>query len=309
VNIPVRLFTATESHQLDLHQFDEKSHKRIRYRRVIEGTDHEIPYEQIVDGYEVSKGKIVVLNDDELAAAAPKQSHTLELEQFVPLDAIDPIAWNHTYYVGPEGPTSHKAYAVLRDAMKKAGRVGVGRFVLRSKEYLATLRPYERGLALETMFFADELRNVAEVPGADVRVTASARELDIAEKLIDALSGEWHHDQYKDSYRDQLLDLVKRKAKGETIDVGTTSEEGGAPVIDLMEALKRSLQGGGAGPARPGRVAPASAKTTAAKPATKTPATRTREPVRANRRSRAPAAKSSRAKGARQSHVRRRQSA
>lgn len=243
VNIPIRLFTATESHQLELHQFDEKTNKRVRYRRVVEGTNREVPYEQIVDGYEISKGKIVILTDEEMAAASPKQSHTLELEQFVPLTDIDPITWNHTYYVGPDGTSAHKAYAVLRDAMKRAGRVGIGRFVLRSKEYLATLRPFGRGLALETMFFADEIRDVADVPGADVRVTASTRELDIAEKLIDSLSGTWNHGHYQDSYRDRLLDLVKRKAKGQVIDVETAEEEA-APVTDLMEALKQSLAGG-----------------------------------------------------------------
>lgn len=240
VNIPVRLFTATESHQLDLHQFDAKTHKRIRYRRVIEGTNREVAYDQIVDGYAVDKGKIVLLTDEEMAAAAPKQSHTLELEQFVPLQAIDPITWNHTYYVGPDGAAAHKAYAVLRDAMKEAERVGIGRFVLRSKEYLATLRPFGRGLALETMFFADEIRDIADVPGAEVRAAATARELEIARKLIESLSGSWDHTKYQDSYRDQLLALVKKKAKGETIDV-ETPEEPGAPVIDLMEALKRSL--------------------------------------------------------------------
>jgi DNA end-binding protein Ku len=257
VNIPIRLFAATESHQLELHQFDAKTNKRIRYRRVVEGTNHEVPYEQIVDGYEVSKGKIVLLNDEEMAAAAPKQSHTLELEQFVPLTDIDPITWNHTYYVGPDGAGTHKAYAVLRDAMKRAGRVGIGRFVLRSKEYLATLRPFERGLALETMFFADEIRAIGDVPGADVRVTASARELEIAEKLIDSLSGTWNHGHYEDSYRGRLLDLVKRKAKGEVVDV-ETSETEAAPVTDLMEALKQSLAGGRPRPAGAKRAASAS---------------------------------------------------
>jgi len=212
----------------------------------VEGTTREVPYDQIVDGYAVDKRNLVLLSDEEMAAAAPKQSHTLELEQFVPLGDIDPIAWNHTYYVGPDGAAAHKAYAVLRDAMKEAERVGIGRFVLRSKEYLATLRPFGRGLALETMFFADEIRDIADVPGAEVRAAATARELDIARKLIEALSGPWDHTKYEDSYRDQLLALVKRKAKGETIDV-EAPEEAGAPVIDLMEALKRSLAGKPAG--------------------------------------------------------------
>lgn len=296
VNIPIRLFAATESHQLDMHQFDAKTRKRVRYRRVVEGTDREVPYEQIVDGYEVSKGKIVLLSDEEMAAAAPKQSHTLELEQFVPLQAIDPIAWAHTYYVGPDGTSAHKAYAVLRDAMKKSERVGIGRFVLRSKEYLATLRPYERGLALETMFFADEIRDLADVPGADVRVTASARELDIAQKLIESLSGPWEHAKYEDTYRDRVLELVKRKAKGETIDV-EAPEEAGAPVIDLMEALKRSLAGGGA-EQKPARAKTAGKARGSAEPAAKTAARR------GGGKRRSPPAKRGRTKAAaRRSHA------
>jgi DNA end-binding protein Ku len=242
VNIPIRLYPATDSHQLEFHQLDSKTHKRIRYKRVIEGTHDEVPYKQIVDGYEIAKGKTVILTDEEMAAAEPKQSRTLDLEDFVPLDSIDPIAWNHTYYVGPDdGAGAHKAYGVLREAMKQTKRVGVGRFVLRSKQHLATLRPFAKGMALETMFFQDEIRDVASLPGIEGPMAVSARELDLARKLIAALSGEWDHGKYKDTYRDQLLSIIKQKAKGKVIEAAAAPDTGGGKVIDLMQALKRSL--------------------------------------------------------------------
>jgi DNA end-binding protein Ku len=269
VNIPIRLYPATSSHQLEFHQLDSKTRKRVRYRRVIEGTNEEVPYKQIVDGYEVSKGKIVILTDEEMAAAEPKKSRTLDLEDFVPLDSIDPIAWNHTYYVGPDqGAGAQKAYAVLREAMKQTKRVGVGRLVMRSKQYLATLRPFGKGMALETMFFDDEIRELSSVPGAETQVAVSPREVDMARKLVEALSGDWHHAKYKDTHRDQLVSLIKQKAKGKVIEAEAAADTGGGKVIDLMEALKQSLGKGNQPPsekagARPVRGADRRGRTTA----------------------------------------------
>ncbi|MEO8212892.1 MAG: Ku protein [Myxococcales bacterium] len=251
VNVPVRLYAATDSHQLEFHQFDARSGKRVRYKRVAEGTDHEVPYDQIVDGYEVRKGKLITLTDEEMAAAEPKKTRTLDIEDFVPLEAIDPIAWSHTYYVGPDASAgAQKAYAVLREAMKQTGRVGVGRFVMRSKEYLAIIRPLGKVLALETMFFEDEIRGLDEVPGVAGGGAASPREMEMAKKLIEALATEWKHGKYKDTYRDELLKIIKQKAKGDAIALPPEAEQGGQ-VIDLMEALKKSLAGGGrANPAK-----------------------------------------------------------
>lgn len=269
VNIPVRLYAATDSHQLEFHQFDSKTGKRVRYKRVVEGTDREVPYDAIVDGYEVSKGKIVTLSDEEMAAAEPKKTRTLDIEDFVPLEAIDPIAWSHTYYMGPEANGgAKKAYVVLRDAMKQTGRVGVGRFVMRTKEYLAIIRPLGKGMALETMFFEDEIRDLDELPDVGGQGSASAREIDMAKKLIEALSGDWKHGKYKDTYRDRLLDVIKQKAKGKTIDVAAPADKGGQ-VIDLMEALKKSLAGG-------------ASKTTRPSPTTRAPR-KARSPTRAKR--------------------------
>jgi len=240
VNIPVNIYTATESHQPELHQYDAKTGKRVRYRRVIEGTNAEVPYQQIVDGYEVRKNKVVLLTDEELAAAHPRGGHTLELEEFVKIEAIDPIAWNHTYFVGPDQASgARKAYAVLREAMADLKRVGVGRIVMHAKQYLATLRPFKTGLALETMFFADEIRDIDEIVGGDAKASSSPRERGMAKSLIESMAGTWRHDRYEDSYRDNLLALVKRKAKGEVIETKAAPQAG--RVIDLMEALKQSL--------------------------------------------------------------------
>lgn len=242
VNIPVGLYPATDSHQLEFHQFDSKTKKRIRHQRVAEGTDDEIPYQQIVDGYEIHKGEVVLLTDDEMAAAAPKKSRTLDLEDFVPIGSIDPISWSHTYYVAPDDSAgAQKAYAVLRDAMEQMKRVGIGRFVMRAKQHLATLRPFGKGMALETMFFADEIRDIDEVlrSRSDARTPVSAREIEMAKKLIGALATEWDHGKYEDTFRDELLALIKQKAKGGVI-TGATPEPR-AKVIDLMAALKESL--------------------------------------------------------------------
>lgn len=248
VNIPIRLYPATRSHQLAFHQFDAKSHARIRYKRVVEGTDDEVPYAQIVDGYEVKKGEIVTLSDEEMAAAEPKKSRSLDIEQFVPLTDIDPISWNHTYYVAPDdaaGP--RKAYAVLREAMEKMERVAIGRMVMRTKQYLVTLRPYGSGLALQTMFFADEIRAFPET--AAKLPAGSAREVEMAKQLIESFVEPWHHAKYHDTYRDRLVATIKQKAKGRSIEAAPRPEKQGE-VIDLMEALKKSLGGGESKPAQ-----------------------------------------------------------
>jgi DNA end-binding protein Ku len=241
VNIPVRMYAATETHQLEFHQFDRKTEKRIHYKRVAEGGNQEIPYDRIVDGYEIQKGKFITLTDEEMATAEPKKSKTLDIEDFVPLSAIDPITWNHTYFLGPDGRSGgDKAYAVLRDAMADTKRVAIGRFVMRTKQYLATLRPFGKALALETMFFEDEIRDVKEIPELGGTGSTSPRELELAKKLIQSLSGEWDHGKYKDDYRDRLLEVIRKKSKGKSIDTAPAEKEEGE-VLDLMAALKQSL--------------------------------------------------------------------
>jgi DNA end-binding protein Ku len=244
VNIPVRLFTATVSHDFAFHQFQAKTGQRIHHKRVAERTGREVPFEQIVKGYEVGKGKVVLIEPEELEALEPKRSKTIEIEQFVELGEIDPILWDKAYYVGAaEGAGASKSYALLRRAMLDASKVGIGRFVMRTKEYLVTVRPFGRGLALETMFFADEIRDQTEAAGEPPKVTVSERELGMARQLIEAMTAPFDLKKYQDTYRDRVKELLRKKARGEEIVVEEEPEEPGK-VVDLMAALKASLESG-----------------------------------------------------------------
>jgi DNA end-binding protein Ku len=244
VNIPVRLYTATASHDIAFHQFQARTGQRIHHKRVAERTGREVPFEDIVKGYEISKGKVVLIEPEELETLEPKKNRTIEIEQFVALQEIDPIIWDRTYYVGvDDSQGAQKSYQLLRRAMEETEKVGIGRFVMRTKEYLVTVRPFGRGLALETMFYADEIRDQEDAAGAAPKATVSPRELTMARQLIDALSAPFDLKKFKDTYRDRVEELVKKKARGEEIVVEAPPEEP-AGVVDLMEALKASLKAG-----------------------------------------------------------------
>ena len=158
----------------------------------------------------------------------------------MPLGEIDPVAWDHAYYVSPDGASAAKAYVLLRDALRRAGRVAIGRFVLRTKEYLVCIRPLEDALALHTMFFADEVRGVKDVVELPRRVAVSASELSLAGRLIESLAGTWNPRAHEDTFRRSVLALVKKKERGQTIEVGAEREES-PRIVDLMEALKATL--------------------------------------------------------------------
>jgi DNA end-binding protein Ku len=247
VNIPVRLYSATVSHDVAFHQFEEKTGRRIHVKRVAERSGREVPYQKIVKGYEVSKGKVVLIEPKELEALEPKKTRTIELEQFVDMREIDPLYWDQTYYLGPEDhPGARKSYELLRKAMADLERVGVGRFVMRTKEYLTTIRPLGPGLALETMFFADEIRDIEEVVGPAKKVAVAPRELEMAKQLIKSLEDKWNPRKFEDTYRDRVMGLIHKKARGEEI-VREEEPEPSGQVIDLMEALKASLGKAGKG--------------------------------------------------------------
>jgi DNA end-binding protein Ku len=243
VNVPVRLFSATASHDVRFHEYQAKTGQRIHHKRVAEKSGREVPYQQIVKGYEVGRGKVVLLDPEEIQALEPRRSRTIEIEQFVDLAQIDPIVWDAPYYLGPGDETAAKSYELLRRAMLETNKVGVGRFVMRSKQYLITVRPLGRGLVLETMHFADEIRDQKEVTELPARVNVTARELGLARQLIEALSTEWDHSKFEDTFRDRVSALIEKKAKGQKIVAEEPAEEPGK-VVDLMEALKASLQGG-----------------------------------------------------------------
>lgn len=242
VNVPVRLFNATTDKDVHFHQLDEKSGSRIRYRKVSEKTGREVPDERIVSGYELDEGRYVTLTDEELGAAEPERTHTIDIEDFVALDEIDPMQIDRTYWLVPEDQQgAKKAYALLREALERSERVGIGRFVLRTKEHLAAIRPLQNALVVHTMRFGDELVKASSLDGLPVRAKVGDRELKAAEKLVDSLATTFDPKRYRDTHRDRLLKVIERKADGEEIVVEEAPERK-AEVVDLMAALEESVK-------------------------------------------------------------------
>ena len=282
VTVPVKLYSAVNRKTVRFHQLNSKTGVRISQKRVDPSTGDEVAYEDIVKGYELSPDRYVVIEPDELSSLEPKKTKTIEIEDFVELTDIDPILYDHPYYLAP-GAGGAKPYRLLLEAMEETGRVAIARVVIRSKEALVAIRPMGDVLGMSTMLFADEVVDPDKVDelAAARDVDTTKRELDIAKQLIDSLAGPFEPDRYHDEYRDQVLNLVERKAAGEEIAVQPEAEEDDAPVPDLMAALKASLDqvrdrdAGGADskpkPKAAAKTAPAK-KAPAKKPAAKKPA-------------------------------------
>ncbi|MFD2078993.1 DNA end-binding protein Ku [Actinopolymorpha cephalotaxi] len=270
VNVPVRLLSATEQKDVSFHQREAGSNARVRYKRVAEGTDREVEYKDVVKGYELPGDKFVTLTQEEVESASLGRSRSLEISDFVDLAEIDPVYYEKSYYLAPREESAHEAYALLRDAMEQSGLAGVGSFVMRGKEYLAVIRPWKRVLVLETLLFADEVRDPQEV--VDTLPSSSknnSREVKAAVNLIEQLTTPWKPEQYHDSYRERLLGIVKDKAKGKEIEVEEYEPEE-SNVVDLMDALRRSVDEARSGRAgRAGSGAKKAAKSTGAKKAAK----------------------------------------
>jgi DNA end-binding protein Ku len=242
VTVPVKMFAAVQSKTVRFNQLDGENLARINQKRVNSVTGEEVPFERLVKGYEISPDRYVVIEPAELEAIEPKKTKTIEIEDFVDLEDIDPIYYDHPYYLVP-GTGGAKPYRLLLDAMRESGKVGIARVVIRSKEQLVALRPIGDVMGMTTLVFADEVvdaENLDELPAAD-DVQATERELAIAKQLIDSLSSEWDPDQYEDEYRQHVLDMIERKAAGEEVAVAAAPEEDEAPAPDLMAALKASL--------------------------------------------------------------------
>jgi DNA end-binding protein Ku len=260
VNIPVKLYSAVSRKTVRFHQIDAESGQRIRQQRVNPASGEEVPYEQIVKGYEVGPDRYVTISPDELEALEPQKTRTIDIEDFVELDQIDPIYYDHPYYLAPDKGAG-KAYKLLLDAMQDAGKVAIARVVIRSKENLVAIRPHDGVLTMETMLFADEViapDSLDEMAAADGDPTTSKRELEMAKQLIDSLSSEFEPEKYHDEYRERVLELIERKAQGETVVVEAPEEEP-KKVPDLMAALEASIasakkpKGDGAGETKKSR--------------------------------------------------------
>ncbi len=277
VTVPVKLVTATQSQDVRFNQLEEGTGSRIRYRKVSESTGEEVPNERIVKGYEISSGQYVVMEPDELEAFAPKATRMIEIEDFVDLDEIDPIYFDHPYYLVPDR-NAGKPYRLLLDVMAEQEKVAIGRVVLRGKEHLVALRPLGDALCIETMRYADEVVPVEKLEGLpEGDVEPTQRELDMARQLVETLTAEFEPEKYHDQYREQVRELIEKKAAGEEIVAEPLVEEP-AKVVDLMAALEASLARAGKGQTarKPGTKA-ASKKPARATKSTKKKATRSRK--------------------------------
>jgi DNA end-binding protein Ku len=241
VNVPVKLYSATSPKSVRFHQLSSKTGARIRQKRVDPTTDEEVPYEDIVKGYEITPDRYVLISTEELEALDPKATRTIDIEEFVDLADIDPIYYDHSYYLAPAAGGA-KAYRLLVDAMRESGKVGIGRVVLRSKQQLCALRPTGEALTLSTMLFGDEVLSPDRLDELESvnEAEASERELTMAQQLIDSLSSDFEPEKYHDEYRERVLDLIERKAAGEEIAIQPQAEEPAA-APDLMAALEASL--------------------------------------------------------------------
>ena len=243
VTVPVKLYSALDRKAVRFHQLSGTTGTRIAQKRVDTQSGEEVPYEDIVKGYEIAKDRYVVIQPGELDAIQPKKTKTIEIEDFVELAQIDPVYYDHPYYLAP-GPGGVKPYRLLHEAMRETGRVAIARVVIRSKENLVAIRPMGDALGMATMIFADEVtpaESIDEIAEA-AKVKTTKRELEMAVQLVSSLAGDFEPERYRDSYRQEVLDLIERKAQGEEIAVAPAPEEVSEPAPDLMSALKASLE-------------------------------------------------------------------
>jgi DNA end-binding protein Ku len=261
VSVPVGLYTATADQTIHFNQLHKGTSNRVRYKKVDEDTGEELSTEDIVNGYPLGGGEYVVVTREEMANAAPGKSELIEIQDFVDLEEIDPIFFRQSYYLAPKGKGSDRAYALLLEAMNETNKVGIATLVLRDKEHLVAIRPSERVLMLETMYFEDEIRDPQqELETLPEIGNASPRELKIAKQLIDSLTDKWEPSRYQNTYRERIEELIEKKRKGNALVFGD-EERPKSNVVDLMSALQASIERSGA----KGRPQKAAAKVSTAK--------------------------------------------
>jgi DNA end-binding protein Ku len=242
VNVPVKLYSAVSRKTVRFHQLHEQTGGRIKQKRVDSQTDEEVPFEDIVKGYEIGDDRYVVVTPEELDSLDPEKTRTIDIVDFVDLEEIDPIFYDHPYYLAP-GQGAAKAYNLLREAMDRAGKVAIAKVVIRSKESLVAIRAAGPLLTMSTMLFHDEVVSpdaIDELPDDTKAAKVTKREVEMAEQLIGSLTAEFDPTKYRDEYRDRVLDLIERKAEGEEIAIQAPTEEP-AKVPDLMAALEASI--------------------------------------------------------------------
>lgn len=243
VSIPVKLYSAVSRKNVTFNQIDRRTGARVRQKRVSAADGTEVPYDDIVKGYELPSGEYVTISDEELASLDPEAGRTIDILEFVDLADIDPLYYDSAYYLVPDEATV-KPYKLLAAAMQETGKVGIARFVMRTKQYLAAVRPQDGRLLLSTMVYDDEIVRPEEIGGFDAlaRVELNDRELAMAEQLIGSLAEEFAPDKHHDTYRQSVLELVERKAAGETDLVPVVAAPSNDKVVDLLAALEASVK-------------------------------------------------------------------
>ena len=241
VNVPVKAFTAVRDHDVHFNQLDKKTGSRIRNRKVAEDSGDEVDASDIELGYEVRKGRYVTFDREELDDLRPASTRAIEVSDFVALADVDPIYYERTYWLGPDGDAAKKAYQLLLAAMEDRQRVGIGTVVMRNKQYLTAIRPLDGVLAMSTMRFADEIVPRADVDGVPARrAKPEPKMLEMASQLVDSLTADWKPEQYRDTYADELRRRIEAKDAGEEV-VEPEEPEQEPEVLDLMKALEQSV--------------------------------------------------------------------
>jgi DNA end-binding protein Ku len=266
VNVPVRAYSAVHDHTVHFHQLDKRSGARIRYEKVSAKSGRPVDDDDIEKGFEISKGKYVVVEEEEMDELRPRSTRAIEITDFVELAAVDPIYYANTYWLGAEGENATRAYRLLRAAMEESERVGIGTVVMRNKQYLAAIRPLDGALAMSTMRFADEVVSrsaIDDMPSAGRR--PAPKELRLATQIVESLASDWDPKRYHDTYTEQMRDLIDAKAHGKEITSGAETEEPTAEVIDLMAALQASVETPKGGSSRSRRGTSSGRKTPAKK--------------------------------------------
>lgn len=242
VNVPVKVFSATRDHEVHFHQVQKGTGARIKYKKVSEKSGREVDSDNIELAYEISKDRYVTVDPDEIAELRPRSTRTIEVTDFVALGDIDPVYYDKTYWLAPDGEEAEPAYRLLLTAMEQEERVGIGTVVMRRKQYLAAIRPLDGALALSTMRFADEVLDKRSIAGIPTRRSKpDAKQLNLATQIIDALASDWKPDKYADTYTDEVRKIIEQRSEGNdvAVEAGPAST---AEVVDLMEALQASVE-------------------------------------------------------------------
>jgi DNA end-binding protein Ku len=251
VNIPVGLYSAEKREEVSFHLLDRRNMARIRYKKVNEATDKEVPWEETVRGYEYEQGKYVVLTDEDLRRASPEKTQTVDILDFIDLDEIDPRYFDKPYYLAPD-KRGAKSYALLRETLRRTRKVGIATVVIRSKQYLAAVTVHDDVIVLEILRYGHELRAWDDLDLPKGNEGVSERELDMAERLVEGMVSDWDPERYRDTYVEDLMAMIERRVKSGQTEAGAEPEpEEERPargqVVDLMSLLKRSVEEGGKG--------------------------------------------------------------